>query len=181
MESRSIFGMTADHFDDIGVGVAASTYMGFDCIIIPGAQAPQIDDAFPNQVTAAAQNTASKMSQTIANSPNAGAVGVQPVPPQICGNGAGLGIGAASLNEAVFEGTTDTSWGEPNVFVVDDNLGGGIAQNISICTRNEPFVLEFLSDDMEGLGSTADDSENADANQAANQGFIIQHEQLACV
>jgi hypothetical protein len=181
MESRSIFGMTADHFDDIGVGVAASTYMGFDCIIIPGAQAPQIDDAFPNQVTTAAQNTASKMSQTIANSPNAGAVGVQPVPPQICGNGAGLGIGAASLNEAVFEGTTDTSFGEPNAMADDDNMAGGSAVNLTICTRSTPFMLEFLSDDMEGLGSNADDAENADATQSANQGFIIMHEQLACV
>jgi len=179
MESLGYFGGDADNFDDIGVGAAGTTYVGFDCVIIPGAMGPHTDDAYPNEPLAI--QTTAAMSQVIGNSPTATTIGIQPFPPQICGNGKGLGIGAASLNEAVYEGTSDVSWGEPNVFVADDNLGDGIAQNISICTRNEPFVLEFLSDDMEGLGSTADDSENADANQAANQGFIIQHEQLACV
>ena len=46
--------------------------------------------------------------------------------------------------------------------------------------RRVPFTLEFLSDDLEGLGSSANDTEFSDGFSQANQGFSLTHRQIAC-
>lgn len=174
-----IFGGTTDMFDDVGIAAAGTTQVGFDCIIIPGAFGPANHNSVPNEIDIT--QASSKLTQTLANTPNADLVPT-PWPPQICGSNAGLGIGAEDLYEAVFEGALLT-WGETGEdFTADVNMANGnaAARNVSICTRNNPFILEFLSDDLDGLGSTAADAENSSATQLANQGFTITHAQLDC-
>jgi len=155
-----------------GQGAAGNTQMGFDCVIIPGAFV-HVADALgtPSGAGAAAANLALLQATTVNN--NAGNV---PAPPQICGSNAGLGIGAATVQAAA---------GAPlvaNAALVTQGAatGPGLAQ--SICTRNVPFTLEFMSDDLDGMGSTAGDpeiNENAGANND-NAGFQIEFAQLAC-
>ena len=48
----------------------------------------------------------------------------------------------------------------------------------TISARNTPFMLEFLSDDLEGQGGEANNREYADI--ADNHGFQIYHTQLDC-
>jgi len=153
------------------------TQKGFDCVIIPGAFV-HVADALgtPTAAGTAAANLAN-LQATVFNA-NAGNV---PAPPQICGQGAGLGIGAPSVQSAAF---TSVAGAGNAVLQANANIvtqGNAIGPNIaaSICTRNVPFTLEFMSDDLEGLGyGNAADSENAAA--ATNRGFQIEFAQLAC-
>lgn len=143
------------------------TQFGFDCIIIPGAFVPvtYIAIAAQNQVPVAAQGAAT-IRQALTQNPTAG-TGPVPSGPQICGNGAGLGVGVNVLSSS-----TQTN-------VIAAIAAAGFNTNLSICTRNAPFVLEFMSDDLEGLGSTANGSEQL-VNTNLNRGFSITHTQLGC-
>jgi len=137
---------------------------GWDCVIIPGAYIPVSDQA-GSPITQ--QQTAAIMQQPINNNPTDN---ITPTPsgPQICGQGAGLGAGKADLN----------------VMVIGDLGGGEVLESAApntICTRNVPFELEFMSDDLEGLEMfAADDSEAAETTQEGNHGFSIDFKQLAC-
>lgn len=135
---------------------------GFDCIIIPGAYMPTTN---ANGDIIEAQ-TAAILQQVLTSSPTA-ATGPTPSGPQICGQGVGIGGGLANLNEM--------PWDDANGLL---HGAGGTA--VSVCTRNAPFMLEFMSDDLEGVGQGLEDSEFHSATQAYNQGFSIDHTQLAC-
>jgi len=144
---------------NFGLGENGPQY-GWDCVIIPGAFVPVNDD---EGSPIAAQTTA--IIQQAVTSAN---LAPTPSGPQICGNGKGLGIGKADLDIMVI--------GDLAAF----NTLQVAAQN-TICTRNVPFILEFMSDDLEGLLQYADnESEGAEANQAANQGFSISFAQQDC-
>lgn len=143
----------------------ASTQMGFDCLIIPGAFV-NVNDAVGTPVAAPADAALQNTFVTPANTGNV------PAPPQICGHGAGLGIGAGTLKGAANDN------GE---VIIAGNQAAGTNVNVPICTRNVPFTLEFMSDDLDGLGSVAAglNAENS-GNQAANLGFQINVNQIAC-
>jgi len=148
----------------LGVASAAGAQLGWDCVIIPGAFVAVTTDA---GVMVANQNSAAIMQQALANHPTT-EIYNNPSGPQICGNGQSLGVGKE----------TDIS-----EMIIADLASDAILQSASpntICTRNIPFVLEFMSDDQEGLSmNAASESENV-ANNAQNQGFSIDFKQLAC-
>lgn len=133
---------------------------GWDCIIIPGAYFTATDAAGAIQP---AQTTA-LMQQVVGIE---GAAMNVPSGPQICGNGAGIGPGVPILSQ-----TTATN---ALAAIMDEGLATG---GLTVCTRNVPFLLEFMSDDTEGVGSV--EGEFVSATQAFNQGFNIVHTQLAC-
>jgi len=156
-----------------GLGAAASTQMGFDCVIIPGAFVNVADVmGTPSGAAANAAATVAALQTTVL----AGNVGNVPAPPAICGNRLGLGIGGATLG-----GATGVA-GNTLLAMAAVATQGGAAEagmGASICTRNVPFTLEFLTDDLEGLGfNQADESENTAA--ANNRGFQIEFAQIAC-
>merc|ERR1712223_696004 len=138
---------------------------GWDCVIIPGAYIPVIGD----EGEPLAIQTTALIQQSITNSPTE-ANGPSPSGPQICGSGAGLGMGKDnSLNEMIVADLADGDLvrAEPN----------------TICTRNVPFQLEFMSDELEGLGGSEDEaneSEMDSATQQFGQGFSIDFQQYAC-
>lgn len=138
-----------------------SSQFGFDCIIIPGAFVPS---AGAEGTIIGGQSTAI-IQQAFTEYPTAE---VTPTPsgPQICGYGIGIGTGVAKLDEMPFDTTNGALSGD------------GVGANTSVCTRNVPFMLEFLSDDLEGLGT--EDSEFKSATGVYGQGFIINHAQHAC-
>lgn len=141
---------------------AASFAFGFDCIIIPGAYTVGNDGGATAEVLAA--QTAAALQQHL----SANNIFPNPAPPQICGSGGNIGVGAAA-------GTPLQTAG----LAVADIAGTNIEQ--TICTRVAPFIMEFLSDDLEGQGSAAIlDNEVTSATQASNQGFAIHHAQLDC-
>jgi hypothetical protein len=143
-------------------GEAAAAYAyGFDCIIIPGAQGPAEGDL---GVPVATQ-TATLLKQTLL------ATNLMPMawPPHICGSEGSIGIGSADLVEAALPTGAAAE--------VDANVQTS-AVDQTICTRNDPFMLEFLSDDLEGQGGEAGQQEYADI--ADNHGFQILHTQLDC-
>jgi len=93
--------------------------------------------------------------------------------PQICGNLAGLGIGMTTVEEATFgEGhgldESDSS----------DTMGDAIAKNVSICTRTTPFILEFISDDIEGIGGETGFTEYEQIT--TGRGFQLTSTQIDC-
>jgi len=65
----------------------------------------------------------------------------------------GIGIGAENLEEAALnmeEGAADAdAWALP---ATNTDLEFGESTSVSVCTRNSPFTLEFMSDDLEGIG-----------------------------
>lgn len=142
-----------------GLAAAAMTQAGWDCIIIPGAFT--ITDIAVIYTPDAAQ-TAAELVQTSLVLTTA-----MPAPPQLCGNGSGIGPGAATLAIAAGQ--------------VAGAVTIGNALNVSICTRHVPFMLEFMSDDLEGLGSTLDNSESRNALAGGNQGYNIDFAEIACV
>merc|ERR1711874_923484 len=155
-----------------GQGAAASTQIGFDCVIIPGAFI-NVADAIgtPSAAAANAAATVTALQSTVL----AGNVGNLPAPPAICGQGVGLGIGGASLGGATgVAGNTLAA----NAVVATQGGAAGPGMAASICTRNVPFTLEFLTDDLEGLGYT--NNNQAENTAATNQGFQIAFAQLAC-
>lgn len=158
------------HFQGGGYGgIADETPIGYgyDCVIIPGAFGPTNSGGIEG--TPAITQTTSLISQTLKISndmPNAW-------PPQICGNLAGLGIGMTTVEEATFgEGhgldETDSS----------DTMGDNIAKNISICTRTTPFILEFISDDIEGIGGESGFTEYEQIT--TGRGFQLTSTQIDC-
>lgn len=151
-----------------GAAAASSTQVGFDCAIIPGAFIHVQDNV--GQLSAAVALAATITALQGGDAINAN-VGNVPAPPQICGNSAGLGIGGANLQVAA--GLTLAN----NLVVTTEGATFVNVANMSICTRNVPFTLEFMSDDLDGLGSTGTIAENA---AALNRGFQIEHTQVAC-
>jgi len=91
-----------------------------------------------------------------------------PSGPQICGNGGSMGIGGVKMDGG------DTSASYDNA----ENNYEGTAVDVTICSRIAPFVLEFLSDNIESGGVGVGEFDIA--AQAANQGFVIQHSQIDC-
>lgn len=165
-----------------GQALAESTMFGFDCLIIPGAFVHVADaEGLPTAPTP----TLAQLQEDRISTANTGNL---PAPPHICGNSAGLGIGAESLSRAAgdFEGIYNGAAGiytaaNPAVVAAPIPVGtgwGGSNVNLSICTRNVPFTLEFMSDDLEGLGGLGE-AENANLN-AANLGFTLDVTQVAC-
>jgi hypothetical protein len=148
-----------------GLGNAAGGQFGWDCVIIPGA-------LFPVETTAGAieeTQTTALLQQVLGTSAIAAKMNV-PSGPQICGARGGIGPGTAILDQ--------TSATNALGAAMDEGLGTG---GLSVCTRSYPFVMEFMSDDIEGQGTgAAIDAEFASATQANNQGFNIQHTQLDC-
>lgn len=140
---------------------AGGGQMGWDCVIIPGAFF-MTSDAEGAHV--AAQTTA--LMQGVIG--DAAEMNV-PQGPQICGAEAGIGPGMDNLVIM----TQLIARAEEYSLGLD--VGG-----LSVCTRNVPFTLEFMSDDLEGLGNNADDTEFLEATNSWNQGFNIVHTQLDC-
>lgn len=138
---------------------------GFDCIIIPGAMgAVQIANEGAPQAT----QTATTKAQILKDSTNM----PQPWPPQICGNLAGIGIGATLIEEAtmgvgMYVDETDSPASEY-----------GDEENLTVCTKATPFVLEFMSDDLEGIGGESTAREYAQIT--TNRGFQLYHNQIDC-
>jgi hypothetical protein len=133
-----------------GNGAAGTTAFGFDCIIIPGAFGSTLTNAPATQTTLLIQQTIKATQVPV------------PWPPQICGGNGGIGIGAATLTTA-------------GDFSDDD----GDNTPRSICTRHTPFMLEFLSDDLEGQGGTAANTEFSLAT-GFGKGFDLKATQIAC-
>jgi len=142
---------------------------GFDCIIIPGAFMPSTagTGAWGAISIFTAAPTSANLVQTLFNSPGATLVGNTPVGPQICGNGGGIGAGQVS---AILAQTQSVA-------------AIGSAVSLTVCTREVPFMLEFLSDDLEGLGILANTQEFSPdfiTGGGGGQGFSITHAQLDC-
>jgi hypothetical protein len=152
--SEGLVGSTAAIADNFHTGADGSTQLGWDCIIIPGAFQQGTVAGIFDAVQTAAEHVQTLLSTTIP----------LPVGPQMCGHGTGLGTGGTT--------TVITSF--------TDEAAAGSVVNISICTRRVPFTLEFLSDDLEGLGSSADDTEFSDGFSQGNQGFSLTHRQIEC-
>merc|ERR1711936_356651 len=153
-------------YGGLGYGDTAgeNVWGGFDCVIIPGAQGPAEADLG----TVEAAQTATKMSASILSVANDSPMSW---PPQICGNSRGLGIGCEDLQECAMMGTA---------IAAGQDIGAiyTTAINSTVCTKNAPFMLEFLSDDLEGMGDEAG-MEYSDLDNGA-EGFQILSTQLAC-
>lgn len=154
------------YYAGLGYGDTASENIwgGFDCVIIPGAQGPSEADLG----TVETAQTATKMSASIMSVANDSPMSW---PPQICGNSKGLGIGCEDLQECSMMGTAITAGTDIGAIYTQ-------TQNSTICTKNSPFMLEFLSDDLEGQGGEAN-MEYSDLDNGA-EGFQILSTQLAC-
>jgi len=163
---NSVVGMAqpatqADLVELNGWANALGGLFGWDCIIIPGAYFSTTNAAGAIQAT---QTTA--LMQAVVGVEATPAMNV-PSGPQICGFGAGIGPGVPILSQ-----TTATN---ALAAIMDEGLATG---GLTVCTRNVPFQLEFMSDDTEGIGSA--EGEFVDATQTQNQGFLITHTQLSC-
>jgi len=173
---QNVANMGTVPFDGIGAG--GSTQQGFDCIIIPGAFVNVADaNGTPSNTAASAAATVTALQSTVL----AGDVGNLPAPPAICGQGLGLGIGGATLGGNT--GVAGNTLAANAVLTTTGAVAAEAGMGASICTRNVPFTLEFLSDDLDGLGyNQADESENTRAanNAANNRGFQLEFAQLAC-
>jgi len=141
------------------------TQWGWDCVVLPGAYVQTIDTYI---VIAAA--TEANLKQVLAESPTAD---VHPIPssPQVCGQGKGLGPGVGDLDEG-------HAYNQANARV----MSIGYQTSVTVCSRETPFMMEFLSDDIEGQGggNNAGLSETNTANNVASLGFNIAFKQLAC-
>lgn len=150
-----------ENFGPFADGIAA---YGFDCIVIPGAFT--VGNSGGTAADVDISQTSTQLAQLLANSPTTNSFPT-PQGPQICGNQNSIGAGNSALTVAAYEGTNAGTTGY-----------SGEADDSTVCSRIAPFVLEFLSDDMEDGGSI--DGEFNSAAQAPSQGFIIQHNQLDC-
>lgn len=154
-----------------GLGYAATAAeniigYGYDCIIIPGAFGQTNSGGTAGSPPA--QQTSAVISQTLSGSPTT-QIKPTPYPPQICGQGAGIGIGASTTIDAGgYAFATDNA----------DEEAILSSTNLSICTRVAPFQLEFMSDDLEGIGGETAYTEYEQAN--TNRGFTLMHTQIAC-
>jgi len=139
------------------------TQFGWDCIIIPGAFTNTVADS---QVIAA--QTAAGLQQQVTA---AGTLLTAGQGPQICGNGAGIGAGVDKLASLA------------STMALGVLVSQGEATSTSVCTRQVPFMMEFMSDDLEGLGGDIGTANagNSEQHQAArNTGFDITFAQLTC-
>merc|ERR1711894_587337 len=145
---------------------AGLSQYGWECIIIPGAfTSSNAGAVITAQTTALTQ-------QILSNSPTASTINVGQGP-QICGNNKGIGPGIAN-----------TATGQEHNAANGKLVNIGEKNNLTVCTRSTPFMMEFMSDDLEGLGGAA----NADIGETgvgslisgANKGFSITHSQLSC-
>merc|ERR1719412_944093 len=151
-----------------GDAVEKLTQYGWDCIVIPGAYTTTTAATGTVQATQSAAN----LQQILSFTPTA-AVRNQGQGPQICGNNKGIGPGLADLYTHL-----------PNDMAEALVYSQGIITNLTVCTRSTPFMLEFMSDDLEGLGGAA----NADIPEqgigslisGGNKGFHITHVQTSC-
>lgn len=169
----SIFGGHSSHYlyqgaSNSGIASEETHSYGFDCIIIPGAQVTTLTG---NEGVVATTQSSTILTQTLSSAPN--------IPshssPHICGNGGGIGVGASSVEAAAPVAAT-------LVADTDDFTIWGSTLNYTVCTRNSPFVLEFMSDDVEGQGGeVATAGEGAEQLAAYNRGFQLVSTQLACV
>jgi len=146
---------------------------GFDCIIIPGAFVPATDDG-EYGTTAAEADTGTPVVQqtsTVITTYNSEDNYMTPSGPQICGSEGGIGIGSVRVSETIGTGN-----------VQQGIISAGRTSSLTICSRSDPFILEFMSDDIDGQGieDTEQNSEIYSATQIANLGFSITHTQLEC-
>jgi len=173
--TQTAFGdaMAANYETDgngLGGAVAATTGLtqtGWDCIIIPGA----FLNSNNGDVNSIASQTSAVIQQVItaANTDiNTGSG------PQICGQGAGIGGGVENIRTEMWVGI------KANLQATAE----GVNENRTVCTRSTPFILEFMSDDLDGLGGAAGAAENTEISTAgaagSNLGFTLTHTQLSC-
>lgn len=161
----NVFGDTTALAQHNGEYAAAIGMYGFDCIVIPGAFVPADQGSAPG--TPHNAQTSAQMSQLLKGSPISDNFPT-PTGPQICGNGGSMGIGGVKLEGGDTSASYDNS----------ENNQEGTAIDVTICSRIAPFVLEFLSDNIESGGVGI--GEFDEATNAPNQGFIIQHQQIDC-
>lgn len=148
--------------EENGYANAVGGQFGWDCVIIPGAFfGAHIDEG--NSIQATQTTAHMKQAFGLVATPYMNV----PSGPQICGTGAGIGPGVAQLVQMTQTNTIAAVMDE------GDTTGG-----LSVCTRNVPFTLEFMSDDLEGVGNA--EGEFVKADQSYNQGFNIQFTQLDC-
>merc|ERR1712150_342416 len=154
-------------------GTNGLTQIGWDCIIIPGAfmsiQRSTIDGTIKTTQTTA------NIQQVLSESPTTDVINAGSGP-QICGNNKGIGSGIVNLKAGMHNDKANSLLSAL-----------GIIANYSVCTRSTPFIMEFMSDDLEGLGGN-DGTTNAGISECSksggcsghNKGFKITHEQLTC-
>lgn len=176
-----IFGLNDETDETAGGGyngIAAENVFGYgyDCIIIPGAFGPSNNGGTEGNPDTA--QSSSDITQTLKGSPTTNQFPM-PWPPQICGAEGGIGIGAADLEEAAFNldnvAADVDAWALPASQTTNEV---GVATNLSVCTRNTPFTLEFMSDDIEGIGGESGHTEWQTA--VHNRGFELYSTQIAC-
>jgi len=170
LEGFDRFGVTAAEAEDFGGAPNANgnAALGFDCIVIPGAFAAGNSGGIANQ--AHAPPTAAQITQLLANSPNTQTYPT-PAGPQICGHSGGIGIGGGDFVEGGYTiAAAGANGGNPSE--------GVVTHTVPLCSRISPFVLEFITDDLEDGGSI--DGEFNDVAQDVNQGFWIAHQQYDC-
>jgi hypothetical protein len=160
-----------------GEDAAPMGAIGFDCVIIPGAFVPASQGVLGTTgIATTAGITVTAQVATVLSTQLAQANYHTPSGPQICGQGQGIGPGGTSVGQAA-AGT--------GVLSTTGVIGAGAAigaASRTVCTRAEPFVLEFISDDLDGTGgeATENGSETYSTTQTANLGFSITHTQIAC-
>jgi len=158
---------------DVAETATSHGLQGFDCIIIPGAFVPATDEGEVGESGAEADTGVPVSSQvsTVITTYNTEDNYMTPSGPQICGNTMGIGIGGTSVSVAA---------------VGTGNVGQGIASfgetNLTVCSRSDPFILEFMTDDVDGQGGSTPElnTEIKSSTQTANLGFSITHTQLEC-
>lgn len=173
----SVFGLNADNDAQMGHGFNEAGdnvfNYGFDCLIIPGAFG---NTETNNEGTPSVAQTTTLTAQTLLAS------SAMPMhwPPQICGSEGGIGIGAVDLEEAAMD-MEEIAAEAQGVLAVGNAEGAGelgVATNLSVCTRNSPFTLEFMSDDIDGQGGETGNTEWQSATQ--NRGFQLHVDQIDC-
>jgi hypothetical protein len=173
----SLFGMkntaTFAH-QAAGLNAAGENAIGYgwDCVIIPGAFGPTNSGGIEG--TPATQSTTYMTQQ-----PQTHNVMPNPWPPQICGNLAGLGTGmphSGAIEAATMGTLMDTTDGVEAEG--GSTIGNKIAETVSICTRATPFILEFMSDDLEGIGGESGHTEWEQIT--TGRGFDLISTQIAC-
>jgi len=142
---------------------------GWDCIIIPGAFGPTNSGGIEGTPVTSTQTTT-----YIAQQLQVSQVMPNPWPPQICGNLAGIGVGMGTVEGATMGSNFDTTVG----IEAEISIGNALAANASVCTRATPFILEFMSDDLEGIGGETGHTEYEQLT--TNRGFELVSTQLAC-
>jgi len=150
--------------------VERMTQWGWDCIIIPGA----FTTTTMSNTAAAVDTTQTdaELTQILSASPTS-TVRNQGQGPQMCGNNAGIGPG---VDDTLLRAPLDAAEGQAILV--------GSTNNLTVCTRSTPFMLEFMSDDLEGLGGStiADITEQGIGSviSGGNKGFHITFVEKAC-